>query len=246
MVLTSSSNFSSLAQEAHNLVSALNNLKSEYNVYLDSYNNKISNVTLASWNDEVSSKLDTLLVNLKGEFYKTMYDELISGSFINLINYSNELASKLDECSRLSALVADLKPKVDAYYESQKHDNPGIISSLKNAETSLSSNIQLANNLIKIIESLRFGGGGEVYVPDYENVLANVDNNRDSWTTPVSITSRNNPFKYMEYGDVTIVLHKDEVVFYRCFDESGALCYYDANHNPLTAEQVKDIESKYY
>ena len=243
MVLTTSSNFSKLAQEAHSLAAALNSLKSEYVSSLDTYNSKIGSVSLSSWSDEVSSKLDSLLGNLKGDFYNTMSNEITTGNFSILVSSASQLADKLDECAASVTKVAEEQAKMKAYLDTHKEGYVGIGDGLKNAQTTLESNVRLANDLIRKIESLQFGSTA-VVVPDYEAKLVDVDNNRDSWYDVVSMTYAGDPFGYKTYGDVTIIIHKGQVVFYRYF-ENGKLQYYDANHNPLTDEQVSSIKVSY-
>jgi len=243
MVLTASSNFSKLAQEAHSLAAALNSLKSEYVSSLDTYNSKIGSVSLSSWSDEVSSKLDLLLGDLKGDFYNTMSNEITTGNFSILVSSASQLADKLDECAASVTKVAEEQAKMKAYLDTHKEGYVGIGDGLKNAQTTLESNVRLANDLIRKIESLQFGSTA-VVVPDYEAKLVDVDNNRDSWYDVVSMTYAGDPFGYKTYGDVTIIIHKGQVVFYRYF-ENGKLQYYDANHNPLTDEQVSSIKVSY-
>ncbi len=240
MVLTTTSNFSTLAQQAHALANALNSLKTEYNSSLDTYNSKVSSVSITNWNDEVAAKLDTLVVDLKGDFYSTMSDEISSGNFNVLVTSANQLAIKLDDCAASVAKVAEEQSKMAAYLKAHPDGYVGIGDGLKNAQTTLESNVRLANDLIRRIESLQFGSTAAA-VPDYEAKLVDVDNNRDSWYDVVSMTYAGDPFGYKTYGDVTIIIHKGQVVFYRYF-ENGKLQYYDANHNPLTDEQVSSIK----
>ena len=217
MVLTSSSNFSKLAQEAHALANALNSLKTEYNSSLDTYNSKVSSVSITNWNDDVSSKLDLLLTDLKGDFYNTLSDEITTGNFSILVSSANQLADKLDDCAASVTKVAEEQAKMKAYLDTHKEDYVGIGDGLKNAQTTLESNVRLANDLIRKIESLQFGSTA-VAVPDYEAKLVDVDNNRDSWYDVVSMTYKGDPFGYKTYGDVTIILHNGQVVFYRYFE----------------------------
>ena len=245
MVLTTSSNFSKLAQEAHSLEAALNSLKSEYVSSLDTYNSKIGSVSLDSWSDEVSSKLDLLLGDLKGDFYSTMSNEITVGNFTILVSSVSKLAIKLDECSNLVERIAQEAAKVKSYLDTHEEGYYGLSDQLTSLKSSLDSNIRIANDLIRKIESLQFGATGVVDTPAYESKLADVDNNRASWNTLVSMTYQGDPFHYMDYGGVTIVMHKDEVVYYKYWDDNGELSFYDANHNPLTSEQVSAIKVSY-